>query len=717
MSFGPLENCTAVRLYLDRIGAEWRTMFSAVVVERKEGGYERKFSYVRFRRDGSVDAPFGLEPTHQESTEIANEIAQVTFPKQEKLAALANGSLPDLILNAPEENLFLFKDRQGMIEFIQVRVDLEDGDKRYVPMTFWSDGEWRKIEPESGIPLFGLEHMHNGDRVFLHEGVKAARGAQQASKDPSHPFYEFFSTGVHLGWSGGAKHVWKNRFNEISKSPGEVIIVPDNDLDGMAAAPNLSEKFDCPVKLFQVPGNWKRGWDAADRPEQDIDIRDHLHTFDFASEPWFDEEADRWKHRIRDQFCKGFVWVSDAQRFVHKDAPQRMMNRDQVKQWYARLNRGVNLYDALAQNPHCQQVTGLTFLPEHPPGVVHYEGDLLFNMYKDLRVKPKKHEASDLKPFFEFMEFLLPVEEERHEMLRWMATIYARPQTRVGYAVLMHSEKQGVGKSTLMDLMALMIGPRHVSTPSDTDIESDFTGWLTNRRLICVHEIYAGHSWKVYNKLKTLITDSRVTSNIKHQATFDMPMRAHFIAASNSATALRIDNKDRRWFMPEIAEHLMDDYGPIREWLHGDGPAYLADYFLKWDDYIKPNEIAMRTSRKEDMIEQSLTESQVAASHLLSVLEEGECVNCYELHDKINNSGIRKSSYFRLADIKALCEIRGWHLERAEKASMEKSWIWLNEESRHVAHSKHGTPTKTNKACKVTCNQLRMRLGGDDEVM
>jgi hypothetical protein len=55
---------------------------------------------------------------------------------------------------------------------------------------------------------------------------------------------------------------------------------------------------------------------------------------------------------------------------------------------------------------------------------------------------------------------VFPVERQRLEVKRWIATLIARPAVKMRYGLLLVSETQGVGKTTLGHMLTEVIG-RH----------------------------------------------------------------------------------------------------------------------------------------------------------------------------------------------------------------------------------------------------------------
>jgi hypothetical protein len=170
-------------------------------------------------------------------------------------------------------------------------------------------------------------------------------------------------------------------------------------------------------------------------------------------------------------------------------------------------------------------------------------------------------------------------------MVRFMATLSEHPETKMLYGILMCSERQGVGKTTLTNIMSKLVGPHNSSFPSETSVvDSEFTDWKSNVRLVVVAEIYAGQSFKAYNKLKDTVTDKTVTINKKFLAPYTQENWCHIVACSNSMKALRIPDEDRRWFIPEIteSERPFKYWQEFYQWLDSDGYSTIKWWLQEW---------------------------------------------------------------------------------------------------------------------------------------
>jgi phage/plasmid-associated DNA primase len=232
------------------------------------------------------------------------------------------------------------------------------------------------------------------------------------------------------------------------------------------------------------------------------------------------------------------------------------------------------------------KVETLAYDPGKPSGVI-VGPPRSFNTHKAPKIAATK---GDVRPWLDYLTHLFPVESDRTEVMRWVATLIARAGVKMRYGLMLVSEVQGVGKSTLGERVLLpLIGKNNVSFPSEKDItESDFTEWKAHKRLAIINEIYLGDRSKPYNKLKDAITDDFIRVNLKFKSTYNIDNWLHFFACSNSLSALKIDDKDRRWLIPAVTEELRpkEYWVALNRWLRADGPG-----IIKWwaEDWLKSN--------------------------------------------------------------------------------------------------------------------------------
>lgn len=166
-----------------------------------------------------------------------------------------------------------YEDAQGRTLAYTVRFDLPDG-KAVLPLCYGKYGsnplQWAwKALPEPR-PLYGLPKLAalSDASVLLVEGEKTADAAQA-----------YFPHHAALTWSGGSNAVGKADFSPLQGR--EVVIWPDNDEPGFAAALELARILDGTaqsIAIVQPPDTLPDGWDLADQTEPGFLPQVHIET-------------------------------------------------------------------------------------------------------------------------------------------------------------------------------------------------------------------------------------------------------------------------------------------------------------------------------------------------------------------------------------------------------------------------------------------------------
>jgi hypothetical protein len=548
---------------------------------------------------------------------------------------LANIDYPPPGVSMTDGSTLVFHDFDNRIVMLQQRIETDTG-KDYVPWTRWSDGEWRRMEPEGGLPFYGLPGAKDSHILFLHEGAKAAEAMRKRVsgdiKDPNFPWLEDMRYGCHIGWIGGTNAVGKSDWSRLAALGWRnVYIITDNDPKGHNIAPEIARHFRCPTFAIILDRDFPLGFDMAD-PFPGVmftaegkyigePFRNYLRPCTWATNVEVIPPEGRGRPtrviEIRDEFAEQWAWIKDHDWFINLHLTQFIYESS------TKFNAGMlPLSDAkdtasLLQKRLGSAQYGLTYDPSTEARIVNSSMGLSqINVYQPSPVRPLE---GDYKPFLEFMEYLIPDPVDRHEVSRWCATLIARPGVRMSYGLLMMSEQQGTGKTTLGEsILADIVGPHNTSFPSERAIaDSDFNGWAVNKRLIVVNEIYHGHSWKAYNSLKSYVTDRHLEANIKFMATYTIPNWTHFYLSSNSRAALKIDTEDRRWLVPLLTERIWPEqkFQEFYRWLQSGGLSYISYWAHTFEkrgegEYVRAGSIAPMTNDKKRLIEESMSDEQ-----------------------------------------------------------------------------------------------------------
>jgi hypothetical protein len=238
-------------------------------------------------------------------------------------------------------------------------------------------------------------------------------------------------------------------------------------------------------------------------------------------------------HRVRTEFADEWIVTAHPQVFINKRRTDRILTAEQFNTTVRPFSDVEDTARLLIHHHSCH-ADGLEYLPGEPAGVVVVDKRRVMNTYRPGHIREK---AGSIQPFNEYMIHLVPDEGDRHELSRWCATLIARPDIRMHYGVLLISETQGVGKSTLGEaILAPLIGLDNVSFPTEQAIlKSDFNYWIAHKRLAIIQEIFSGQNKKVYDNLKSTMTDRYVDVNKKNIPNYRLRNYVQVLASSSKS--------------------------------------------------------------------------------------------------------------------------------------------------------------------------------------
>lgn len=635
-----LDDVPSIAAYLKRIGAEPRSLRTAVVTEAV-GKYWKDLATITFDHNtGLVSCKDpSYSPTDGEAAKIKDEVGLYQWPELKKINRLID--LPDELSKADPESIFEFRDIDGMIIMLQQRKDIK-GEKKYIPWTFWDDGEWRKMEPEGKLPLWGLDQLKDNTTVFIHEGAKAARAVRrmvEAQTDDqlqllkNHPWGDELKGAAHIGWIGGALSPYRTDWSVLKRlGVTRAYIVSDNDAPGVQAVPNISYNLHCPTFHIQFTDDWPKSFDLADpfpaKMFKSINGKRYYNgpTFRSCVQPgtWATDSLPNPKGRptivLRDHFREMWAYVEEVDTFVCIEMPEIIREAKILNNMLKSFSHTSNT-TALMVGSYRGRSTRFCYRPDIKGRVITDKTTAAINLHTPTQIKSNQ---GDVGPFIEFMEYLFPIDHEREEVMKWVATLVAKPEVRMHYALLLVSTIQGVGKTTLGErILAPLVGDQNVSFPREQDIvDSQFNGWLAQKRLIVVGEIYSGHSWKAYNRLKSLVTDRDIEVNPKFLRPYRIENWAHFVVCSNSRRALKMEDNDRRWYYPTVTEipWPLEKFAEFYNWLQSGGLGIIKSWAEGYGKYVKQGANAPMSGLKKELIEASRSEAQNEVADLAQAM-------------------------------------------------------------------------------------------------
>jgi hypothetical protein len=618
----------ALRAYVDRVRAEQVNFRRFLVKEYRDD--ERKYyeikATIRIVNGEVVCNKSEFDASGEEKAAIKAELAEIEFPHSIPASVAEVDELRSS--GAITGELFVFLDEsydkrsksRDRVIMCQERREKRDGGKYYVSWTrFQAKGwgsRWLEMEPDGDtLPHWKPPKYREKAHVMIHEGAKAAKFWDDLVNDPerseelkAHKFGEELAACEHWGAMGGALAIDRSDMNELRRlvkrvDGTTVTYICDHDNPGEKAAQLYSRAWMDSLTVVRFDQRFRPAYDLADPvPES---VRDSLRSF---MEPgtWATKKVGETSHgrplyALNEAFAREWTHVNEPELYISNEFPRLMYDQKGFDHHCAGFaDRGARVSELL-KSYKPGHVDTINYRPDLSSGrYTTADGAKFFNIYIPRRWPPYK-KAPDIGLWLDYLERVFPDSEDRRQIMRWAATFISRPEIKMEYSLLLISETHGIGKTTLADVLAEIVGPTNVAYVEEQDIIGRFNDWREKRLIIC-EEIYAGHSKAVYNQLKSVATNKTVRVEKKNQPRYDIDNFGHVIACSNSIRALNLDNSDRRWFVPELTEqkHGKEYWVAFHRWLtHDEGYrkiVWWADEFLKREQPVLPGEEAPWTA-------------------------------------------------------------------------------------------------------------------------
>lgn len=647
--FGYWRKAPTLFAYINRVGAKpvHPTRFTISVPD--ELGYTREKASIRIKPDRTIECSHPeLAPTAEEAQAIARELENIVFPQTILASKASVDRLREKIGKDGLDRdpvLFEYLNQTGKgIICVQQRRDIPE--KAYVFWSLYDDNQWYPSEPSGDLlPLFGLNRLndlswhHNRAAVMLHEGAKAAEAAHRiVAEKRDHPWSADLAGYVHLGWPGGAPNSHRVDWGPLRRlSPDvRIVMVCDHDDPGEKAASDISKLLaGRQLGILRFDERFPRSFDCADpfpgklyRDGKYVgpSLEDCLSPATWATRWVIPQGGGQPTVVATDAFAQEWIYVAKPNIIVFKQDVRLRLDRDQFN---LKIRPFSHVKDTASVLAKCVLSSADKFIydPALPSGLVAHNGERAVNVYRPSPIKPTK---GDVGRFIAYMEHLIPDEKDRHEVMRWIATLIARPDIRMRYGLLLISRSQGVGKTTLgAKILAPILGVDNCSFPSVSEVtESRFTTWRAFKQLAIIEEIYCGENKKAYNRLKDVISNDTIRMEEKYLKAFDIENKLQVFASSNSPQALKIEASDRRWLIPKVADSIKppEYWEDFHHWLDNGGLEAIAQWahdFVKTDGHpIHTGEHAPASYSKRDVYESCLSPAESLMHDICDNLRE-----------------------------------------------------------------------------------------------
>ncbi|MFV8461093.1 primase-helicase family protein [Vibrio campbellii] len=227
---------------------------------------------------------------------------------------------------------------------------------------------------------------------------------------------------------------------------------------------------------------------------------------------------------------------------------------------------------------------------EVKPLISNGDGTYHVNKYQrpDLPIDRAIDEELPLDPrFTEALERVFPDEAERHFFTGWMRLV-AFDLDRLPRIAPMILGKQGTGKTFLISqVLSALVGKTNTTTCNFSNVMSQFTASMNNKRLVSVEENDTSNKRNGSNKIKQFVSnddffgESKGVDGAQRDRTFAM-----CFTDNDFALPFEIPATERRYWIPSYVDHKVNKdeseafFGDLAESIKSDDDLLLG--FASW---------------------------------------------------------------------------------------------------------------------------------------
>ncbi len=287
-----------------------------------------------------------------------------------------------------------------------------------------------------------------------------------------------------------------------------------------------------------------------------------------------------------------------------------------------------------ATSPSRVAVAGATYDPNTTARIVTKRGENYVNLFSIPEWGQGPINTDHVDRFTQYLAYLIPSKEDREYFIQWLAAKCQNMSFR-GAAIVMVANRQGVGRSTLADMIKTLLGQTNVADVPFAEMvgDSKFNEWQ-EKPFIVSEETLAGDASKFFNsyeKLKTLV-DPRsrgVTINPKFGMKREVQTYGSYLFLTNHVNALAIPQGDRRFYimMNALFPAAPAFFTSLNEWLDktdDDGMPSWGRSIFRWLQNVTVNMEALTapppdTQAKIDMAGASLSDIDFSVQKLIEI--------------------------------------------------------------------------------------------------
>lgn len=299
----------------------------------------------------------------------------------------------------------------------------------------------------------------------------------------------------------------------------------------------------------------------------------------------------------RPDWCQGWVYLKNADRFYHVDSKSEMTEKgfNAVFDRLVLTEEDKMLGNALPSSRASSMALNLYNMPTidqkvYLPGmakILDFNGRMCVNTFDETSVPAAKEPETDeeiaaLEKIQNHFRILLPNELERNQVLDFLAYNVQFPAEKIVWAIVMQGA-EGAGKTVLLKMLARVMGPQNVGPLSATELQDKYTGWAENKKMVFIEEIrlHGSNRYEIMDKMKPFISNEEANIRRMNTDSYEIPNVTNYFMFTNFWDALPLSRMDRRYYVVATwfqTKEQLDEFNLKN-------PNYFADLYAAINDH------------------------------------------------------------------------------------------------------------------------------------
>ena len=228
-------------------------------------------------------------------------------------------------------------------------------------------------------------------------------------------------------------------------------------------------------------------------------------------------------------------------------------------------------------HPDRRQYKGIVFAPgQEVPGY--------FNLDSGFAVRPERGNCSR---FLEHVRNNICRGDEalNDYLCAWMADCVQNRSRRPGVSVVLQG-RQGTGKGVFCSQFGALFGRHLIQISQAGHLTGNFNSHFKDKLIVSADEAFWAGDKKAEGVLKSLITEDTIQIEMKGKDVITFRNHIRLIVSSNNNWVIPAGNEERRFFVLDVSEALMQDrtyFASIIAEMNSGGREALLQYLLDYD--------------------------------------------------------------------------------------------------------------------------------------